>query len=134
MKTHVSQLIHQLDFDLDDMCEGGLSTGQKQMICLGRALLRNTKIFVMDEATASLDFHTDQLLKQTIRACFSGKTLLVIAHRLDSIMDSDRILVFEQGKIVEEGHPTSLLSHHHHHHHPHGIFKSLVDAATSHQL
>lgn len=91
--------------------EGGsnLSVGQKQLVCLARALLNPSKVLVLDEATSSVDLETDNVVQQTIRAQFQGKTILTIAHRLDTVMDSDKIVVLDQGKIVEVGAPDDLL-------------------------
>ncbi|CAG9858693.1 unnamed protein product [Phyllotreta striolata] len=91
--------------------EGGrnISSGQKQLICLARAALRNNKILILDEATANVDHHTDAFIQQTIRSKFKDCTVLTIAHRLNTIMDSDRVLVMSFGSIVEFDHPHKLL-------------------------
>lgn len=91
--------------------EGGtnFSVGQRQLVCLARAILRENKILVMDEATANVDLETDALIKKTIRNKFADCTLITIAHRLNTIMDSDRILVMDAGKCVEFSSPYELL-------------------------
>ena len=92
--------------------EGGenLSVGQRQLVCLARALLRKTKILVLDEATAAVDLETDDLIQKTIRKEFSDCTVLTIAHRLNTILDSDKVLILDRGQIVEYDHPTTLLN------------------------
>lgn len=102
--------------------EGGsnLSAGQKQLLCLARALLNeSSKILILDEATASVDVQTDKIIQETIRSEFKDKTILTIAHRLDTIMDSDRVLVLDKGEIAEFDSPENLLKN------PEGIFYSL---------
>jgi len=91
--------------------EGGenLSVGQRQLVCLGRALLRNSKILVLDEATAAVDLETDDLIQKTIRDFFKEATTFTIAHRLNTIMDSTRIMVLDEGKIAEFDTPENLL-------------------------
>lgn len=93
--------------------EGGtnLSIGQRQLMCLGRVLLKlnYSNILVLDEATAAVDVETDQILQQTIRTEFKDKTIITIAHRLNTILDSDRILVLEKGQVAEFDKPKELL-------------------------
>nr|XP_060497769.1 ATP-binding cassette sub-family C member 2 [Panthera onca] len=83
--------------------------GQRQLLCLARALLRKSKILIMDEATAAVDIETDHLIQTTIQKEFSRCTTITIAHRLHTIMDSDKIMVLDNGKIVEYGTPNELL-------------------------
>ena len=90
------------------------SMGQKQLLCLGRAMLLQTKIIVLDEATANVDLATDNFIQQKLRECFivnSEATVLIIAHRLATVIDADRILVMAGGRGVEYGHPFKLLTH-----------------------
>lgn len=120
---HALELAHLADFvrttlsggqeGLDaSLKEGGsnISAGQKQLICLARALLHDSAILVLDEATASVDVATDKLIQETIRKEFKNKTIVTIAHRLNTIMDSDRILVLERGHIAEFDTPANLLA------------------------
>ncbi|KAF7233037.1 hypothetical protein EG68_07481 [Paragonimus skrjabini miyazakii] len=83
--------------------------GQRQLVCLARALLRRTPILVLDEATAAVDPVTDNLIQETIRKEFSDCTVITIAHRLNTIMDYDRILVLHEGRMLEVGNPRELL-------------------------
>lgn len=99
------------------------SVGQRQLICLARAVLRNNKILVLDEATANVDPHTDALIQTTIRKQFASCTVMTIAHRLHTIMDSDRVLVMNYGNVEEFDSAYKLLQK------PNGIFKDMVEAA-----
>lgn len=92
--------------------EGGnnLSVGQKQLVCLARAILRQNRILILDEATANVDPHTDALIQKTIREKFKHCTVLTVAHRLNTVMDSDMIVVIDQGRIYDLGPPTIISS------------------------
>lgn len=97
---------------LSAISEGGnnLSQGQRQLMCLARSLLKSPKVILLDEATASIDYESDALIQQTIREEFSKSTILTIAHRLRSIVDYDRILVMDAGRVVEYDDPYVLIA------------------------
>ncbi|XP_047540734.1 ATP-binding cassette sub-family C member 4-like [Vanessa atalanta] len=107
-QVDMKSAVPSLDFKVT---EGGsnFSVGQRQLMCLARAVLRSNKILIMDEATANVDPQTDNFIQQTIRRQFASCTVLTIAHRLNTIMDSDRVLVMSSGEIVEFDHPYNLL-------------------------
>merc|ERR1712172_230490 len=110
--AHLKDYANTLEKGLQhEVAEGGenLSVGQRQLVCLARALLRKTKILILDEATAAVDLETDDLIQATIRKEFKGCTVLTIAHRLNTIMDYDRIMVLDKGKIAEMETPNKLL-------------------------
>ena len=86
------------------------SVGEKQLICLARPLVRRNKILLLDEATASLDLRTDHLIQRTIQTSFAACTVLTIAHRLNTVMMYDKIMVMDQGQLVECDTPDNLLS------------------------
>mmetsp|Transcript_18019 Transcript_18019/g.36291 ORF Transcript_18019/g.36291 Transcript_18019/m.36291 type:complete len:207 (-) Transcript_18019:56-676(-) len=97
---------------LAEVAEGGenWSQGQRQLLCLGRALLRRCKVLLLDEATSSVDFETDKEIQRTLRKAFADSTVLTIAHRVNTIMDSDKILVMQDGVAAEFAPPEDLLS------------------------
>uniref|UniRef100_G1LRR0 Multidrug resistance-associated protein 1 n=1 Tax=Ailuropoda melanoleuca TaxID=9646 RepID=G1LRR0_AILME len=110
--AHLKDFVSGLPDKLNHECaEGGenLSVGQRQLVCLARALLRKTKILVLDEATAAVDLETDDLIQSTIRTQFEDCTVLTIAHRLNTIMDYTRVIVLDKGEIRECGQPSALL-------------------------
>lgn len=111
-KVQMHEVIAALPLGLEEpVAEGGenFSQGQRQLLCIARALLRNPKVLVLDEATSSIDNTTDAAIQEMIRENFSGATVLTIAHRLNTIMDSDRILVLDDGRIAEYDSPSRLL-------------------------
>ncbi|XP_051994919.1 multidrug resistance-associated protein 1 [Xyrauchen texanus] len=111
--AHLKDFVSGLPDKLNHECsEGGenLSLGQRQLVCLARALLRKTKILVLDEATAAVDLETDNLIQSTIRTQFEDCTVLTIAHRLNTIMDYSRVIVMDRGYVTEMDSPPNLLS------------------------
>merc|ERR1712071_24632 len=120
LKDSVSELTGGLD---SVMTEGGsnLSVGQRQLVCLARAILKKNRILVLDEATANVDQKTDSLIRLTIREKFKDCTVLTIAHRLNTIMNSDRIMVLDAGYLKEFDEPAVLLEN------PKSLFYGLVE-------
>eukprot|EP00042_Codosiga_hollandica_P051167 m.624142 g.624142 ORF g.624142 m.624142 type:complete len:1306 (+) comp58229_c0_seq3:123-4040(+) len=108
LKALVSSLAGALEFVVSE-AGSNFSVGQRQLVCLARAILRQNKVLVLDEATANVDNATDALIQQTIRTCFAHCTVLTIAHRLRTIIDSDRVLVMAEGRVAELGPPRVLL-------------------------
>ena len=85
------------------------SVGQKQLLCLARALLRNNKFLILDEATSNVDMETDSFIQKCIHTKFKGTTVITIAHRLNTIADYDQVMVMKKGQIVETGAPHELI-------------------------
>ena len=110
--ANLKEYVTTLDSGLDSVvAEGGenLSVGQRQLVCLARALLRHSKVLVLDEATAAVDLETDSLIQATIRSHFADCTVITIAHRLNTILDSDRVVVMDSGRVIEFDKPSVLL-------------------------
>mmetsp|Transcript_35290 Transcript_35290/g.54196 ORF Transcript_35290/g.54196 Transcript_35290/m.54196 type:complete len:188 (-) Transcript_35290:873-1436(-) len=105
------------------VAEGGsnFSVGQRQLLCLARAMLRkHARVLVLDEPTANVDSQTDAYLQEAITKRFSNATIIAVAHRLDTVIDYDRILVLGEGRVLEYGSPAELLEN------PNGHFSSMV--------
>lgn len=111
-KCQLGDIIRAKDEKLEaSVSENGenWSVGQRQLVCLGRALLKQTRILVLDEATASVDSATDGLIQHTLRSEFRSCTVITVAHRIPTIIDSDKVLVLDVGRVVEHNSPTVLL-------------------------
>ncbi|XP_023215396.1 multidrug resistance-associated protein 4-like [Centruroides sculpturatus] len=122
-EVQLKEVISKLPGGLDShLTEGGrnFSVGERQLICLARTILRQNKILVMDEATSNIDKRTDSCLQKIIRKKFKSCTVLTIAHRLHTIIDSDRVLVLDTGKVQDFDSPYALLKN------VNGIFHNLV--------
>jgi len=117
----VSHLPGGLSYMISESGEN-FSIGQRQLICLARALLRRSKLLLLDEATSSVDFETDNLIQKTIKEEFKSSTILIIAHRLNNVLDSDRILVMDSGRVVEFDTPQNQLKN------PNSILNKLLKA------
>ena len=108
LKSWVERLPKQLYQDLAD-CSLSLGASERQLISFARALLYKSKIIVIDEATSRVDYKTDRLIQEMIRTCFADCTVITIPHRLSTIIDYDRVMVLDRGKIVELDKPEVLL-------------------------
>ena len=108
LKPAISKLQDGLESKVDANGEN-FSTGQRQLVCLARAMLRNPRVLVMDEATANVDMVSDELIQKALRQDFKESTIFTIAHRLNTVMDYDKILVLDKGEISEYDTPNNLL-------------------------
>lgn len=120
-EVELKQAIPSLDYMVTER-GSNFSVGQRQLVCLARAILRNNKVLVLDEATANVDPQTDALIQKTIRVKFKHCTVLTVAHRLHTVMDSDRILVMDAGSAKEFDIPHVLLKN------PNGALRQMVEA------
>jgi ATP-binding cassette, subfamily C (CFTR/MRP), member 4 len=132
-EVQLTDVVTRLPNGLDTIvAEGGsnFSVGQRQLLCVARAILQKTKMIILDEPTANVDTTTDVLLQRAIATSFPGATVIAVAHRLDTIIDYDKILVFGNGELLEFGSPHELLENGEH-------FRSMVDEtgdATANEL
>ncbi|XP_063913187.1 ATP-binding cassette sub-family C member 4-like isoform X2 [Zophobas morio] len=120
--SHLKNLVPSLDFEIVE-AGSNFSIGQRQLICLARATVQNNKIIVLDEATANMDPETDELIHQTIRENFRDCTVFTVAHKLNSILHSDRVMVLDKGEIIEFDKPGTLLQN------KDGVFYKMVAKA-----
>ncbi|KAK8407821.1 hypothetical protein O3P69_002393 [Scylla paramamosain] len=133
-EVQMKNIVHQMNGGLDAcLAEGGtnLSVGQRQLLCLARAILKHSKILVLDEASANIDLRTDELIQELIRTKFHDCTVLTVAHRLQTIIDSDRVMVLQAGHLKEFDEPHILLQN------KNSLFFNMVQQMgqnTSHQL
>lgn len=118
-KVHMKAVVQDLNVEIDDL-NSSYSSGQRQLLCLARALVQKNKIIVLDEATANLDPETDKMLQKTVEQSFEKCTVIIIAHRLNSVMNCDQILVLDAGKIAEFDKPDVLLEN------PNGFLTKMV--------
>ena len=121
--VHMLDAVTSLPLGIDSIvADGGLnfSVGQRQLLCLARAILRKNKILVLDEPTANVDSRTEKLLQEAVTKSFHGATIIAVAHRLDTVIDYDKILVLGHGSVLEYGSPSELIQ-------KNGDFASMVN-------
>lgn len=121
LKKFVASKKAKLEYEVQER-GSNFSMGQRQLLCMARALLRRSRILVLDEATASVDVETDKLIQETIRTQFDWCTIITIAHRLNTVIDSDRVMVLDDGKIAEFDSPSNLLAN------PTSAFSKMVES------
>ncbi|MEQ2279148.1 hypothetical protein AMECASPLE_006478, partial [Ameca splendens] len=129
-KTHIKEMVSQLPHSIhSEVTESGenFSVGERQLLCVARALLRNSKILILDEATAAIDTETDRLIQETIRSAFGSCTTLIIAHRLNTVMSCSRVMVLDNGQILEFDSPAALLAN------ENSRFRAMIEASESSQ-
>lgn len=127
-KTHIKEMVSQLPHSLhSEVTENGenFSVGERQLLCVARALLRNSKVLMLDEATAAIDTETDRLIQETIRTAFGSCTTLIIAHRLNTVMSCSRVMVLDNGQILEFDSPAALLAD------ENSRFRAMVEASEN---
>jgi ABC-type multidrug transport system fused ATPase/permease subunit len=124
LKVAVEEMGNGLESAVSEYGEN-LSAGMRQMLVIARALLRKCRVLLLDEATSNVDFETDQAIQKTLRKSFPGCTVLTIAHRVNTIMDSDKIMVLKDGMIEEFGPPNQLLAD------PNSAFSDIVRHAET---
>ena len=100
-----------------------MSGGQRQRIAIARALLKDSPILVMDEAVSNLDTKTDRMIQQTIKNIAKDKTVIMVAHRLSTILEADELVVLKDGCVVQRGHHNELIA-------KEGYYKELMSAQT----
>ncbi|KII68207.1 Canalicular multispecific organic anion transporter 2 [Thelohanellus kitauei] len=124
LSNFVVHLSNGLDYMIDEF-GSNISSGEKQLICLARALLKHTKILILDEATSNIDLKTDSIIQETISREFSDCTVITVAHRIETILNYQKILVLDNGSVAEFDTPQNLLSR------GDSLFASMVSHATN---
>eukprot|EP00743_Colponemidia_sp_Colp-15_P009208 GILK01010051.1.p1 GENE.GILK01010051.1~~GILK01010051.1.p1 ORF type:complete len:1442 (-),score=265.93 GILK01010051.1:79-4404(-) len=122
--VQMRDVIARMPLQLDTAVDSNWSIGQRQLLCLARAILQRNRVVVMDEATANIDMETDIIIQKIIREKFSNSTVITVAHRLATIIDSNRVLVLDKGSVAQFGTPHELLQQD-------GIFTEMVRSTGS---